>query len=200
MASDETTICNLALGKIGSIRIMSLDDATQPARYCKLFYAQGRDEVLRCHDWNFATARATLSQLASAPAFGWAYQYQLPTDCLRVLQLNAYEHRESRPPYVVEQGKLLTDQDAANILYTSRVEDANLFDPLFIKALSIKLASDIVTPLTGSRSQAAELMQEFEGLLKNLASAQDSKEGRPKRKPAWVESDLVNARFVSDIG
>jgi hypothetical protein len=43
-------------------------------------------------------------------------------------------------------------------------------------------------------------MQEFEGMLKNLASSQDSKEGRPKRKAAWVESDLVNARFVSDIG
>jgi hypothetical protein len=200
MASDETTICNLALGKIGSIRIMSLDDATQPARYCKLFYAQGRDEVLRSHAWNFATQRATLSQLAAAPAFGWGYQYQLPTDCLRVLQLNAFEDRQIRPPYVVEQGKLLTDQDTANILYTARVEDANLFDPLFIKALSIKIASDIVTPLTGSRAQAAELMQEFEGMLKNLAAAQDAKEDRPKRKAAWVESDLVNARFVSDIG
>jgi hypothetical protein len=37
-------------------------------------------------------------------------------------------------------------------------------------------------------------------MLKHLAAAQDAKEDRPKRKAAWVESDLVNARFVSDIG
>ena len=197
MASSDITICNLALGNIGSSRIVSIDDASQPARYCKLFFYQCRDEVLRSHAWNFANARAALTALSTAPAFGYDYQYQLPTDCLRVLQLNSFEETEARPTFAVEQGMLLTDEDTAQILYTARIEDANLYDPLFIKALSIKLASDIVTPLTGSRAQAGELMQEFEGMLKGLAATQDSNEGRIKRKLPWVESDFVRSRFYS---
>lgn len=195
MASDVTTICNLALGKIGSERIMALTDQSQPARFCSLFYAQTRDELLREHAWNFATARATLSALSAAPEFGWRFQFALPADCLRVLQLNGYEELQSRDMFDLEGGNLLTDQASAEIRYVRREEDANKYDPLFIEALSTKLASKICVPLTGSRSQADTLYKEYDGIIEGIATSTDSKEGRSKRKPAWVESDLVNARF-----
>ena len=199
MASDETTICNIALGKIGATRITALTDASQAARFCSLFYAQCRDEVLRMHAWNFAGDRATLSQLAAAPTFGWAVQYQLPTTCLRVLQLNGFEPTEQRSLFEIEQGRLLTDETTAQITFTARVTDCNLYDPLFIKALAVKLASELAMPLTGSRSQGIELLKEYEGVMRGVATAMDSREGRAKRKPAWVESDLINSRFASDI-
>lgn len=200
MASDETKICNLALGKIGSVRIMSLADASQTARYCTLFYAQTRDEILRSHSWNFATKRAALSALSAAPLFGWDAQYQLPTDCLRVLQLNGFEATEQSDQFAIEQGVLLTDETTAQIIYTARIEDANLYDPLFIKALSIRLAAELAQPLTGSRSAGPELLKEYDALFEGPAMRKDAAESKVKRKLPWVNSDLVNARFFSDIG
>ncbi len=200
MAANEPSICNLALGKLGEKRIMALSDSSQAARFCTLFYEQTRDEILRSHAWNFATSRATLSELAAAPAFGWENQFALPSDCLRVLQLNGYEELQARDLFEIEGRNLLTDEDTAEIKYTARITDANQFDPLFIAALASLLASKLCVPLTGARSQAATLLEEYEKVISGVAKKMDAKEGRPKRKPLWVESDLVNRRFSSDIG
>ena len=110
MPANDTTICNLALSKFGSKRIQSLDDASPEARACKLNYGPTRDEVLRSHRWNFATKRATLSRLSGAPPFGWAAWYQLPVDCLRLLQLNGWETHEQRDRWEVEDGRLMVQR------------------------------------------------------------------------------------------
>lgn len=190
----ETSICNQALVKLGVPRILSLSDATQPARYCNEIYAITRDEVLRSHDWNFARKRAVLSELADEPLFGWDHQYELPSDCLRVRQLNSFEEDEARPSWEVEAGRILTDEETASIIYTFRQEDSELYDPLFIEALSLKLAAKLCTPLTGSRSQSADLIKEYEALASPKAARNDSGEGRTKRKQPWVESDFVRSR------
>lgn len=193
---DSTSICNQALVHLGVPRIMSLSDANQAARYCNEVYDITRDEVLRSHDWNFARKRAVLSELSSEPLFGWEHQYQLPADCLRVRQLNAFEEDETRPAWEVESGRLLTDEEEANVIYTFRQEDTSLYDPLFIAALALKIAAKICTPLTGSRSQASELMKEYEALASPKAARNDSSENRMKRKQPWVESDFVRSRMA----
>jgi hypothetical protein len=199
MATDSITIANLALAKIGSIRIASFDDASQPARYLKLFFDQTRDEVLRAHDWNFASKRATLTALAAAPEFGWDYQYQLPVDCLMVRQLNAWQTAEPRGLFEIEGRVLLTDSDGAQIRYTYQVADASLFDALFVEALATRLASKICQPLTGSRQQGMEYLADYNTQIGQLSMQKDAAEARGKRKLPWVESDLVRHRFYSEI-
>jgi hypothetical protein len=193
--ADNITICNLALGKIGASRITSLDEASQPARYCSLFYEQTRDEVLQSVTWNFAILRATLSRLVDAPAFGWAYQYQLPTDYLAVIQLNSWQAYETRDLYEIEGERLLTDADSAQLRYTARIEDSEIFPPLFVEALYVKLASKLAEPLTGSTAKAQALLGEFEKLVEPLAAKANAREGRSRRKLPYVESDFVRARF-----
>lgn len=52
------SVCNRALSKIGDeLIIMSLDDETKPARYCKALYDDTRDFVLRSYPWRFALKR-----------------------------------------------------------------------------------------------------------------------------------------------
>ena len=194
MPANETTICNLALSKFGSKRIQSLEDASPEARACKLNYGPTRDEVLRTHRWNFAMKRATLSRLTGAPPFGWAAWYQLPVDCLRVFQLNGWEDHEQRDRWEVEGGRLLTDEDEAQIKYAARVTDGNLYDAIFVKALACKLAAEICRPLTGGNAMAGDLLSEYERLTSPKARRADAAEGRSKRKLPWVESDFVRAR------
>ncbi|HWL54280.1 MAG TPA: hypothetical protein VNQ90_17705 [Chthoniobacteraceae bacterium] len=193
--ADAIEICNLALGKIGELRISALSEPSQPARFCALFYAQTRDEVLQAANWNFAIRRVVLSRLAETPKFGWAYQYQLPVDCLSVIQLNAWQAWEARDLYEIEGERLLTDQESAQLRYTARVEDSEIFPPLFVEALYTKLASKLAEPIMGSRSKAESLLGEYDKLVAPLAMKANAREGRSRRKLPYVESDLVRARY-----
>lgn len=194
MAANPTTICNLALAHLGEDHLMSLDDDSREAQFCKRFYDQTRDEVIQSHPWNFAIRRAVLSRLAEAPAFGWAWQYQLPADCLRILQLNGHDVSKREGRYEVEGGRLLTNDDECAVRYLRRVEDAALFPPLFVEALALKIATRLAKPLTGSTSEVERLLTEYERITKPLAMRTDALEGRPAVRPAWVESDFVRAR------
>ncbi len=198
--SDVTSICNLALGRIGDDRIMDIGDASQQARYCKLFYEQTRDEVLRSHPWNFAITRATLTALASSPVFGWDYQYELPADFIRLVQFNGWEVWEPLDLYEIESSMLLTDESTAQLKYIYQVTDCSKFDSLFIEALSLKLASKLARPLTGTANLGEALLSEYMKVTAPLARRIDGGNSRPKIKPLWVESDLVKSRMFSDIG
>lgn len=189
---DDTTICNLALAKIGSAHITSLSESSQPARACKLFFEQTRDEVLSAHPWVFSTRRATLSRLSETPEFGWSYQYQLPSDCLAVTQLNGWQPLESRDLFEIEGDRLLTDVGEAQIRYSARVTDSSKFSSTFVEALSVKLAAKLSYPLTGKTS---EFTVEYERITAPLAAISNARQGRPKRKLPHVESDLVRSRF-----
>ncbi len=83
----EVSICSNALRRLGDDPITSLTDDTERARLCNSFYPDARDAVLRLHTWNFAATRASLAKLATAPAYGYANQFSLPSDCLRVLSM-----------------------------------------------------------------------------------------------------------------
>jgi hypothetical protein len=174
---------------------MSIDDASQQARFCKLFYEPTRDEVLRSHTWNFAKQRQTLTKLSAAPAFGWSNAFQLPADFIREVRVNEWESYQADDNWVIEGNQLLTDQDTIELLYIYRVVDSTLFDPLFVKAFSVLLASELVTTLTGSREQGQAFLTEYQQILAPLAKRIDGMENHDKRKLPWVNSDLVNARF-----
>lgn len=165
MASSAVDICNLSLGILEEQRIMSLTDASEPARLCHLHYDAARDFVLRLHPWNFAIRRATLAQNAEAPAFGYAHGFKLPTDpyCLRVLTIN---DPAVPPDWKVEGRDLLTDQAAVRLTYVARVLDATAYDAGFVQALSHFLAWKLAKPLTGSRSEAEMRREEFFAVLR----------------------------------
>lgn len=179
---------------------MSLEDASQVARFCKRFYDQTCDEVLRSHPWNFAGKRLALSRLSNNPIFGWTYQYQLPEDFLRLLQLNAYSATEAPRLYEIEGDRLLTNEGVAQVRYVARVTDPNLFDALFVEALATKIASKLAQPLTGSRQEASALLQAYERVVAPLARSVDAREGRSRRRLPFIESMLVQSRGGGGYG
>lgn len=192
--ADETSICNLALAKLGVSPIMALTDDAKAAQFSSRFYAHTRDEVLQAHRWNFAIARATLVELVDDPPFEWSRAYQLPDDCLRVLQVNGYGLYERQDYWTVEQGRVLSNAPIAELRYIARITDGSLYHPLFVEALACKLASKLAAPLTGSNKIAAALLEEYMAVTGPRARLADAFENSPRRKMPWVESDLVAAR------
>ena len=195
MATSEVTIANLALGKIGAGTIIALDEESTEARACRLHYAQTRDEVLRSHRWNFAIHPEQLVQDVEKPKFTWAFQYALPVDCLRVLQMNEWDMSRRSQAWEIEGRRLLTNATTAWIRYIRRITDCNLFDSLFVEALSLRLASKIAPPLNGSLPMAQALMTEYIKVTSGQARRTDAFEIQEDRRPAWMSSDLVASRF-----
>ena len=135
-------------------------------------YDGQRKELLRSHPWNFAIKREALQLLTSTPAFEYSYEYQLPTDCLRVLKLYG-----ASQDYVIEGSVLRTNETSPKLIYISDEEDTQLFDTSFSELLALAIAAKICYSITGSTSLLAGLMAEMRR-LKAEAKQYDGQEGR----------------------
>jgi len=184
-ASSEVEIANAALIKLGADRITLLTDDTHHARLARERYYKVRDKLLRSHPWNFAVRRVELGQLDSEPEYEYSYEFQLPDDCLRVLDTNNLDDT----PYKIEGRKLLCNQSSIKIKYISKVEDVSQYDDFFIEALATGLASDLAYAITNSTT-VAQLMREDHQRALSEARTYDAQEGSVERIEAeyWRNS------------
>lgn len=198
MATSKTQICNLALSKIGEERIQDIDESgSENARVCKLHYEGALRSLLRMAPWGFATTRAQLTRSTTAPAFGWSYQFPLPTNYIQVLEANDVDLSLYEPEdFVIEDGHVLSDATTCKIRYVYFNDNAATFPEDFVEALSCWLGSKIAVPLTGNPGLKGQLLEEFEALQKPRASRQNGNESRDKRRYKPFESDLVRARYI----
>ena len=195
MTTSVVSICNTAMDLLGTDTITSLSDDSKPARFCARNYERVRDAVLRAYPWNCAIARASLAALATAPAWGYARQFQLPEGpdpayCLRVLAING--EVDFGLTYKIEGRRILTDEDAPlEILYIARLEDPAQFDALLIDAIAARLALDAAYPLAGSVSLGQTMSQAYSEKIAEARQV-DSQEGTPDMLIAgdWLESRI----------
>jgi len=186
-------ICNMALQELGANRIINLTESREEAVLCNLFYETARDEVLRKLAPNFADWYQSLAQVSSDDANymlsdldEWEYQYALPVSpyCLRVLGIPDYPNQ----PYVIANRYLLTNLEEVTIKYTQRVEDEAKFDPLFIRALSYRLAMDLTDKITNSRKTRAEVQALYNWAV-GEATLIDAVEGKHEElEDTWVDA------------
>lgn len=175
-------ICNKALSLIGQRHIVSFDDDSPEALACRTHWQPLRDEKLREHPWNFATVRVALNRLVDVPAFGFAYYHQLPTDCLKVLNI------EPEGFFEVEGRYLLSDTANLSLKYIKTLDDTTNYDSQIAAALAYLLAAELAYLNTASTSLASELRAIGEDKL-HAAKQSDSLEGRrSKRIGRWLAS------------
>jgi len=180
-------ICNNALIALGAETIMALTENSKAARLCNARFASARDAVLRAHPWNCAMARTSLAQESSSPAFGYSYRYQLPGDCLRVIQAYGAD-KEPIDDWQVEGRSLLCDEATVYIKYIKRVTDPNQLDSLCREAISARLAAEIAYALTQSRTAEKNMWEIYNGLKLTEARAIDAQEGTPvdESEDSWL--------------
>jgi hypothetical protein len=176
-------ICNRALSRVGEARITSLADDSKQARACSSAYALVRDEVLRAHPWNSAITRASLPKLSSSPSFGYDNEYQLPSDCLRVVEVY-----DSVKPWVVEGRKLLSDEGSPiSVRYVRREEDCNQWDSLLASAVAARLAVELCEELTQSNTKRELAYHEYEDIMATARKADGQEQSpMPFAEDAWI--------------
>jgi hypothetical protein len=141
----EVTICNSALFKCGADKIQSLTQDTRAAIVCNTLFAYLRDEALSAHRWKFALKRTTLNPTETTPDWGYDYEYDVPSDCLRALELE-----DKSVIWTQEGDKFLSDAEELPMLYIYRNVNPSDWSSLFAETLAWRLAMELSLSLTKS--------------------------------------------------
>lgn len=158
----EVSIGNRALQILGAAPVISLTEENNRARALQVAFAAVRDAELHRRNWRFAIKRTTLPALSTTPDSGYAYQYQVPNDYLRLLpggdlfpMADLSDYRSTYAGlYSVEGDRILTDIGAPlSIRYIARITDASKFNASFAEALAARLAWECCETITQSDSK-----------------------------------------------
>ena len=172
--TSEVEICNLALGELGVDPITSLtDDTSKRAQECNRKYGPSRDSILQSHDWHWARKRVALNLETATPAFGFSYQYSLPVDFLKVVETSP-----EGMTFKITGNVLECNETAVKILYVARITDPSAFSPLFVDALTFKLAERMAKSLTGDLN-LKQIMQGRYNELFGMSANRDSTSDTP---------------------
>lgn len=151
-------ISNQALTKIGHFDfINSMDEESKAAQLINKNYKQVRDYVLRLCHWNFARKRVILAPSTVSPEFGSRNYFPLPSDFIRLVSVND----DPSLQYSIENNGIFYDATSLNLLYIARIDDVNKYDPLFVEAVTARLAYVIAPGLTDSASSKKALIDDF---------------------------------------
>lgn len=187
MPSSETAIINAALRKIGGKRIASRTDGSKEANVADDLFDSVRDDLLRSHNWNFASKSVELARSATTPVLEFDYGYAVPSDWLRTVSVHDNDAGAGalafREELLNSQRVLLAGAENVYLRYVARVEDPNLWPSDFIAALEFALARDLAIPV----AQSSALHEAMDGLATKWirrAKSHDAMGSPPAKRPA----------------
>lgn len=170
--SNSVAICSNALLMVGAKSIDSFADGTVDSERCANLYPPVKKAVLRSHPWNCAIKRVVLSPEAEVPAFDWAYQFQLPSDWLKNLQIGLKDAPED---YAPEGRKILMDTNALRLVYIADTDEGE-FDSMLTRAMQLSMAAVLAYPVSASTSLRDSFLVELRDYMKQVRAVdgQDS--------------------------
>jgi hypothetical protein len=155
MNYSKTDICNMALSRIGTKTISSIDDTTSvEAKRCSLEFDPIKESVLRDFNWNFATMIELLAEVSGVTVPGWDYVYMYPENCLSIRKIYIEDEvwLKQKPYRVIgastaSSSYILFNQEDAYIEYTANISDTTRFDASFVDALTWRLSAVLAQAL-----------------------------------------------------
>lgn len=188
--TERVDICNQALTWLGEEPIASIDDNLNRAEVLKINYQNARDATLEAHDWSFAIKRFIPAKLATAPEFGPANAFSVPSDIVRVVtcdvtpignpSIQAPIGSNEQADWVMEHGAILTNEDQIYCRGIARITEEGRFSPLFTQALAAKLAVYVAINLTASQEIQANMLNLYAAFI-HEAKTRDGLQGRSRR-------------------
>ena len=175
----EVGVASMAGDLLDEFNITSLDENTPAARFMARSFGYVRDETLQLYPWHFATKRALLPVLTELPEFGWDYQYNLPTDCIRVHPLKDDGLLDGVDiPHEVENNRILCDVPTEiKIRYTFRQTNLAKWRPLAARVFAARLAMYAATRITGKSEYFAKSQAEFQRAMFEATHADSLERG-----------------------
>ncbi len=166
-------IVNYALRRLGCEAIGSLYDDSKRAKVMSTLYEVARKDTFELYPWSFSLARATLTADATAPAFGYAARFVLPSDFITVV--SEYNDQE----YKREGNYLLSDASTLNIIYINDESNTSVYTAAFVKAFALTLALEASYALNQDKALNKQLAEEKFRVVEDARFA-DSKGSSPE--------------------
>jgi len=177
-----TIICNLALSKIGELRISKFGDTdSKEGREAALWFTVAVNEVINDvgAEFNSAIGRAgALAAVSDKPDFGWDYAYQVPSDCMRVLNIvDQYTSEPMAVDWVREGDCILTNETEVYIKYLKKDISVSSLSPDVHAAIYTLLASRLATAITADPDLSNSIYNEYLTVALPKAIASNNAEG-----------------------
>lgn len=148
LSKDWLSLCNEALSLCNKDQMQSLGEGSQQSLSCSTLLPGIISRVLYERDWKCAKKRVRIAPDASAPAFGYSFQFTLPSDFIRPCEVNA----ES---WVLEGGKILSDEKPIDLIYIAFPDGPSNLNSELRAAIVYYLASEIALTLTSDTSMVS---------------------------------------------
>lgn len=182
MSSSDIQIANRALQKLGSTtQLVAFSDPNTAGRAMNVAYASVRDAELRRRRWKFSIQRANLAALSTVPLNGiYQSQFQLPANCLRVLEVGDYwpgadtsDYRNRSVAEFTIEGQVILTNIAAplSLRYIAQITNPGMFDAAFCEAFSARLAWETCEQITQSSDKRKLAMQEYKQAILEATQA-----------------------------
>lgn len=148
VTTSQLAAANEALAELKQIEgITAISDGagtTTTQKYVARFFDSTRKTVLRAHDWPFARQNICVAPSQDQQTGLW--MMVIPTDCIRVLAVTACGEPVT---YQISGASIVSTMEVDRIVYTSDVDDIDLWDALARQALIEKLCARLAEPITG---------------------------------------------------
>ncbi len=199
MATTEAEICNVALSRVGNRQyIDSLIEDTAEAQVCAMLYPGARDTMLASYPWPWAQRRLTLAALVGVTRAGWDYAFALPADLVTARAISTETRNplaDSRVPYSIESDStvgriLLVDEEAPELVYTSKITSVALWPALFADAVQWRLAMELALAWPDKASLAALMGQQAERAMARAIAS----EMRQSQDDVALDAEAIRAR------
>ncbi len=179
----EVSICNQALSWLATGPILALSDNTTNAILCNANYIPARDSTLESAAWTFATERFKLIPVLTVPVYGYANQFLIPSNVLRVIECREDTVRPNGVSNIDwrREGKYIVSD--AGVIYAKciiQVDDTNLMSTLFTQALASRLAAMLAPAITESKGHADRMWNLYENYM-SKAMPIDGSQGKSDR-------------------
>lgn len=191
MATD-VSICSNALLLLGDNPINALDppDDSAAGLLAANLYPQVRQWMLRAHPWNCAIKRVILAPDTAPPPFDYAFQFSLPDDWLRTLQVG---QKDIPVDFQIEGRKILCDESVFYLVYVFNNTVEATYDSMLAYMLTLAMKAAMAYPITKSSALAQLCQQELQAELKKARSV-DGMENPPD---TLGDFRLLSAGFMS---
>jgi hypothetical protein len=192
MASNVSSIVNMALAHLGEAAILSLNDDSRQARLALRDFEEIRDDLLRDHIWNWAKKRTTLAASSTDPDWEYDNAFVVPSDFLRLVDVYNLDEEDYRIECVDDVTVIVTDIEAPlKISYIAKITDPNRMDVKFRNALAAECAMRWAEPLTANPQLRKDLASLAAKSLRD-AKGVDGQEDAP----TVTDPDTwINARY-----
>jgi len=177
------SLASNALLLLGHEPIASFTEGTAGATIAANLYDTAYLSVLTNHRWRFATKQARLARLAETPINDYTYAFQLPSDCIYLIKVDAQNYEVFGDKLYCNSSELLAD-------YTYKVDEDRL-PPYFTKMLEFFLAAQFAVSLTGSIEKGEFFSKLYVNELKKAKFADSTQ----TPQVTFSDSRYITARY-----